>query len=45
MAKVPAHAAGEHPMFKAMAAGLHGPDDEAPADAEDDAVEIRRADR
>lgn len=39
VAKVPAHAAGEHPMFKAMAAGLHGPDDEAPADAEDDAVE------
>lgn len=39
VAKVPAHAAGEHPMFKAMAAGLHGPDDEAPADAEDGAVE------
>jgi ribonuclease E len=39
VAKVPAHAAGEHPMFKAMAAGLHGPDDEVPADAEDDAVE------
>ncbi|KAA0120282.1 translation initiation factor IF-2 N-terminal domain-containing protein [Mycolicibacterium sp. P9-22] len=39
MAKVPAHAAGEHPMFKAMAAGLHGPDDEAPGDAEDDAIE------
>jgi ribonuclease E len=39
VAKVPAHAAGEHPMFKAMAAGLHGPDDEAPADAEDGAAE------
>jgi ribonuclease E len=39
MAKVPAHAAAEHPMFKAMAAGLHGPDDEAPADAEEDAIE------
>ncbi|MBI5738670.1 MAG: Rne/Rng family ribonuclease, partial [Mycolicibacterium neoaurum] len=37
MAKVPAHAAGEHPMFKAMAAGLHGseedvPDEDAPAE-------------
>ncbi|KRD06774.1 ribonuclease [Mycobacterium sp. Root265] len=39
MAKVPAHAAGEHPMFKAMAAGHHGPDDEVPADADDDAIE------
>ena len=36
MAKVPAHAAGEHPMFKAMAAGVHGPDDDAPVDVDDD---------
>ncbi len=28
VAKVPAHAAGEHPMFKAMAAGLHNDDED-----------------
>ncbi|WP_304107892.1 Rne/Rng family ribonuclease [Mycolicibacterium bacteremicum] len=41
MAKVPAHAAGEHPMFKAMAAAGRDEDDEDQSDesAEIDAVE------
>ena len=36
MAKVPVHAAGEHPMFKAMAAGHHGEDDESESTESDE---------
>ncbi|WP_395310900.1 Rne/Rng family ribonuclease [Mycobacterium sp. AMU20-3851] len=36
VAKVPAHAAGEHPMFKAMAAGLHGNGDAEDAEETED---------
>jgi ribonuclease E len=39
MAKVPANAAGEHPMFKAMAAGLHGSDEDADGTSEDEVTE------
>nr|WP_313775492.1 translation initiation factor IF-2 N-terminal domain-containing protein [Mycobacterium sp.] len=39
MAKVPANAAGEHPMFKAMAAGLHGFDEDADGTSEDEVTE------
>ena len=42
LAKVPAHAAGEHPMFKAMAAGLHG-DDEDGEDIGDEVAETSLA--
>jgi ribonuclease E len=34
VAKVPVHAPGEHPMFKAMAAGSSGPHDNGEADEE-----------
>lgn len=44
LAKVPAHAAGEHPMFKAMAAGLHGNGDgEDGEDIGDDVAETSLA--
>ena len=39
VAKVPAHAPGEHPMFKAMAAGSSGPSEVADRD-EDDSGEV-----
>ncbi|OBG77502.1 Rne/Rng family ribonuclease [Mycobacterium sp. E3305] len=41
VAKVPAHAPGEHPMFKAMAAGgstQNGPDDEEPDESAEEAA-------
>jgi ribonuclease E len=42
VAKVPAHAPGEHPMFKAMAAGLSGASEVADRD-EDDSAESGEA--
>jgi ribonuclease E len=38
MAKVPSHAAGEHPMFKAMAAANGRPEDEADDESTEDAI-------
>ncbi|OBJ83025.1 Rne/Rng family ribonuclease [Mycobacterium asiaticum] len=40
VAKVPAHAPGEHPMFKAMAAGASARDDDDTDERGDDATEI-----
>jgi ribonuclease E len=39
VAKVPVHAPGEHPMFKAMAAGSSGPHDNGEADEVDEVDE------
>ena len=46
VAKVPTHPAGEHPMFKAMAAanGRHEDDDEDEADGETTAEEVAEVD-
>jgi ribonuclease E len=38
MAKVPSHAAGEHPMFKAMAAANGRPEDEADDESTEDVI-------
>ncbi|WP_081288331.1 Rne/Rng family ribonuclease [Mycobacterium asiaticum] len=40
VAKVPAHAPGEHPMFKAMAAGASARDDDDADEHDDEATEI-----